>query len=70
MKKRFVNTSNNMLMLNMFTGINVFAADDSKQISIRVEGINSTIISEANYETKKSTVYEAVYEVLQSETYL
>lgn len=55
------------LLLNMFTGMNVFAVNGDKQISIRVEGINSTIIkTDANYRTQKTTVYEAVHELLRS----
>lgn len=50
---------------------NVFADTtalrESKAVNIRVEGISSTIISTGeNYTTNKTTVYEAVYELLSN----
>ena len=51
----------------MFFCGNVYASDIEKNISIRVEGINNTIIkSDNNYSTQKSTVYDAVYDILQN----
>lgn len=51
----------------MLFGVNVYASDSDKYISIRVEGINNTIIkTNSNYTTQKSTVCDAVYEVLQN----
>lgn len=55
------------LLLNMFTGMSVFAVDEGRQVSIRVEGINSTITkTDGNYRTQKTTVYGAVYELLKN----
>jgi prenyltransferase beta subunit len=51
----------------MFFGANVYASDNDKQISIRVEGINSTIIrTDSGYTTQKATVYDAVCELLKN----
>lgn len=53
------------LIANLFSGINIYASDNDKHVSIRVEGINDTIVkTESNYTTRKSTVYDAVYEAL------
>ncbi|MHB8065317.1 MAG: DUF4430 domain-containing protein, partial [Ruminiclostridium sp.] len=55
------------LSANMFLGVNVYASDSDKHISIRVEGINNTIIkASSDYSTQKSTVYDAVDELLQN----
>lgn len=51
-------------LVNMFAGV-AFAGNDSKQISLRVEGIDGTILEETSYRTEAPSVYEAVYEILQ-----
>ncbi len=55
------------LVSNLFLGLNVYASDSDKHISIRIEGINNNIVkTDSSYTTQKSTVYEAVYEFLQN----
>ncbi len=54
-----------VMMFSMLTGMAVYGEGTSeKSVSIRIEGINKTIINEKDYRTEKNTVYEAVYELL------
>ncbi|NLN48922.1 MAG: DUF4430 domain-containing protein [Clostridiales bacterium] len=56
------------MVLTMFTGIVTYGDEAlEKSVSIRIEGINDTIINEKDYKTGKETVYEAVYELLSNE---
>ncbi len=55
------------MILSMFTGIVAHAESEAKQVSIRIEGIYDTIVDEGCYLTKKETVYDAVYELLEEE---
>ncbi len=52
------------MMISMFAGVG-YGDTATKKISVRIEGAYETILDEKDYETKKETVYEAVYDLLQ-----
>lgn len=56
------------LLTNLLFGMDIYASDSDKHISIRVEGINNNIATtEKDYTTQKLTVYDALYELLEND---
>lgn len=70
MLKKFKQFNSILLILciitNLFYGIDTYASEVDKHISINVEGIHDSIVTTDNdYTTEKTTVYDALYEVLE-----
>ncbi|PYG87392.1 prenyltransferase/squalene oxidase-like repeat protein [Ruminiclostridium sufflavum DSM 19573] len=54
------------LITNIFLGMDTYALETDRHVSIRVEGIYSNIAATGkDYTTQKETVYDALYEVLE-----